>query len=62
MNNLVHLHERQVKWQKNAMQSAISLREEELMKQAEKDLTFAPKLYTVVPAKVCIYIYIYIYK
>lgn len=57
MNNLVHLHERQVKWQKNAMQTAISLREEELMKQAEKELTFAPKLYTAVTAKVCIYIH-----
>jgi len=54
MSHLAQLHERQVKWQQNVIQSAISLREEELMQQHEKELTFQPKLYTAVSAKVFI--------
>ena len=60
MSHLAQLHERQVKWQQNVMQSAISLREEELMQQHEKELTFQPKLYTSVSAKV--YYYLKSYK
>lgn len=56
MSHLAQLHERQVKWQQNVIQSAISFREEELMQQHEKELTFQPKLYTAVSAKVYYYL------
>lgn len=58
MSHLAQLHERQVKWQQNAIQNAVSIREEELMQQHEKDVTFQPKLYTTVPAKVCFFYFL----